>query len=130
MLYELDVRSIGHNLLATLTRRPEAYHRKVLAGADGRNDVASVSRSRRLQAGRPRQPSCSTTRYPRKSLLDHFYDPRRDAGAVALRRGAGAGRLPVAALRSPAAPQSAPHAGATVRAGQRRRPRRCGSPRA
>ena len=39
-LYELDVRSICHNLLATLTRRPEAYHRKVLAGADGRNDVA------------------------------------------------------------------------------------------
>ena len=31
-LYELDVRSICHNLLATLARRPEAYHRKVLAG--------------------------------------------------------------------------------------------------
>ena len=34
-LYELDVRSICHNLLATLTRRPEAYHRKVLAGNRG-----------------------------------------------------------------------------------------------
>ena len=34
-LYELDVRSICHNLLATLTRRPEAYHRKVLAGTEG-----------------------------------------------------------------------------------------------
>ena len=32
-MYELDVRSICHNLLATLARRPEAYHRKVLAGA-------------------------------------------------------------------------------------------------
>ena len=42
MLYELDVRSICHNLLATLARRPEAYHRKVLAGANGRNDVASI----------------------------------------------------------------------------------------
>ena len=33
-LYELDVRSICLNLLATLTRRSEAYHRKVLAGGD------------------------------------------------------------------------------------------------
>ena len=42
-LYELDVRSICHNLLATLTRREEAYHHKVRAGesaADG--DVASI----------------------------------------------------------------------------------------
>ena len=31
-IYELDVRSICHNLLATLSRRPEAYHRRVLAG--------------------------------------------------------------------------------------------------
>ena len=43
MLYELDVRSICHNLLATLARRPEAYHRKVLAGASGGNgQVASI----------------------------------------------------------------------------------------
>ncbi len=26
-IYELDVRSICHNLLATLSRRPESYHR-------------------------------------------------------------------------------------------------------
>ena len=31
-LYELDVRSICHNLLATLSRREEAYHAKVRAG--------------------------------------------------------------------------------------------------
>ena len=31
-MYELDVRDIGHNLLATLQRRPESYHRKVLTG--------------------------------------------------------------------------------------------------
>src|SRR5206468_2590008 len=42
-LYELDVRSICHNLLATLSRRPEAYHRKVLAGANpGGDGVASI----------------------------------------------------------------------------------------
>jgi len=42
-LYELDVRSISHNLLATLMRRPEAYHQKVLAGANqGNNAAASI----------------------------------------------------------------------------------------
>ncbi len=41
-LYELDVRSICHNLLATLTRRPEAYHRKVLAGPSENNGLASI----------------------------------------------------------------------------------------
>jgi hypothetical protein len=42
-IYELDVKSICHNLLATLARRPEAYHRKVLEGPakDGTN-VASI----------------------------------------------------------------------------------------
>ena len=34
-IYELDVRSICHNLLATLSRRPEAYHRRVKAGPRG-----------------------------------------------------------------------------------------------
>jgi 4-alpha-glucanotransferase len=32
MFYELDVRGIEHNLLATIQRRPEPYHAKVLAG--------------------------------------------------------------------------------------------------
>ncbi|MEO2045308.1 MAG: alpha-amylase/4-alpha-glucanotransferase domain-containing protein [Pirellulales bacterium] len=42
-IYELDVKSICHNLLATLARRPEAYHRKVLEGpAKDGADVASI----------------------------------------------------------------------------------------
>jgi alpha-amylase len=32
-VYELDVRGAGHNLLATLDRRPEPYHNKILAHA-------------------------------------------------------------------------------------------------
>src|SRR5690606_35444561 len=40
-IYELDVKTICHNLQATLTRRPEAYHRKVLKGPnDGAGEVA------------------------------------------------------------------------------------------
>jgi hypothetical protein len=82
MLYELDVRSISHNLLATMGRRPEAYHRKVLGGADGRNDVAGVSdRVIFKQAGLDARLQYDD--YPRKSLLDHFYDPTTALAAVA-----------------------------------------------
>ncbi len=81
-LYELDVRSICHNLLATLTRRPEAYHRKVLAGNDGRNDVAGVSDKIIFkQAGLDTRLQYDASQ--RKSLLDHFYAPEASLAAVA-----------------------------------------------
>jgi 4-alpha-glucanotransferase len=73
-LYELDVRSICHNLLATLARRPEAYHRKVLAG-DGNHqgDVASIhDRVVFKQPGLEQRLQYDV--YNRKSLLDHFFD--------------------------------------------------------
>jgi alpha-amylase len=73
-LYELDVRTICHNLLATLTRHPEAYHRKVLAGpsADGA-DVASIhDRVVFKQEGLDERLQYDS--YPRKSLVDHFFD--------------------------------------------------------
>jgi alpha-amylase len=74
MLYELDVRSICHNLLATLARRPEAYHRKVLAGAQSGGQVASIhDRVVFKQAGLDQR--LQYDRWPRKSLLDHVYDP-------------------------------------------------------
>jgi len=80
-LYELDVRSICHNLGATLTRRPEAYHRKVLAGADGRNDVAGISDQVVFkQAGLDQRLQYDA--YPRKSLLDHFFDNETTLPAI------------------------------------------------
>jgi hypothetical protein len=74
MLYELDVRAICHNLLATLARRPEAYHRKIAAGANnGNGQVASIhDRIVFKQAGLDQR--LQYDRWPRKSLLDHFYD--------------------------------------------------------
>ena len=77
MLYELDVRAICHNLLATLTRRPEAYHRKVLAGAEpAERHVRSIhDRVVFKQADLDQRIQYDT--YPRKSLVDHFYDTRR-----------------------------------------------------
>ena len=72
-MYELDVRSIAHNLLATLARRPEAYHQKVLGGPSGEGDhVASIhDRVIFKQEGLDRLLQYDD--YGRKSLIDHFY---------------------------------------------------------
>ena len=68
-LYELDVREIGHNLLATLGRRPEPYHAQLAAGPDT------------PVVGQPlacRQPGLAEQlhfdEHPRKSLIDHFFE--------------------------------------------------------
>lgn len=73
-LYELDVRSISHNLLATMQRRPEAYHRKVLAGPSAAGgDVASIhDRVVFKQANLDQR--LGYDRFARKSMMDHFYD--------------------------------------------------------
>ncbi|MEM8733009.1 MAG: alpha-amylase/4-alpha-glucanotransferase domain-containing protein [Planctomycetota bacterium] len=91
MMYELDVREARHNLLSTIQRRPEAYHRKVLQGnqqPDG--EVASIhdlvvfkqeGLEERLQYDQ----------FPRKSFLEHFYDndvsPEAVADGKAMERG-------------------------------------------
>ena len=82
-LVELDVRSICHNLLATLMRRPEAYHKTVLKGAeDHENEAASIhDRVIFKQEGLDQHLQCDTS--PRKSLIDHFYDTEATLNAVA-----------------------------------------------
>jgi alpha-amylase len=72
-LYELDVRSIGHNLLATLCRRPEAYHQKVRAGEGKHGDQAASIHDRVVfkQAGLDQR--LQYDRRLRKSLVDHFW---------------------------------------------------------
>lgn len=82
-LTELDVRRIQHNLLATLARRPEAYHRKVQAGEhQNAGNVASIHErvvfkqpdlDRRLQYDD----------HLRKSLIDVFYDDDVSVDAIA-----------------------------------------------
>ena len=81
-IYELDVRSICHNLLATLERRPEAYHRKVLAGESGANgDVASIHDLVVFkQEGLDQRLQYDS--HARKSLVDHFYDLEVSTDAV------------------------------------------------
>ncbi len=74
-LYELDVRSICHNLLATLQRRPEAYHRKVLAGNQGSNGDVSSIHDRVVFKQKDLDQRIQYDDHPRKSLLDHFFSP-------------------------------------------------------
>ena len=81
-MYELDMRSTAHNLLATMQRQPEAYHRKVMAGpsVDG-DSVASIhDRVVFKQAGLDQL--LQYDRYPRKSLMDHFLDEDATIDAV------------------------------------------------
>lgn len=93
-LYEWDIRSSRVNLLATLNRRPEPYHQKVLdhaeqlrqnGGAD-QGEVASIHDIVRFK-----QPDLDKKlaydNWPRKSLVDHFLRP--DVGAEAFRAGEG-----------------------------------------
>jgi alpha-amylase len=72
-LYELDLRLICHNLLATLSRRPEAYHDLVQQGG-GQNAVSLVADAPKFkQAGLDQRLQYDW--YLRKSLIDHFYEP-------------------------------------------------------
>jgi len=82
-IYGLDIRDIRHNLLATMQRRPEAYHRKVVAGAQrgAAAEVASIhDRVVFKQAGLDQL--LQYDRYPRKSLMDHFYDDATELAQV------------------------------------------------
>ena len=71
-LYELDVRGITHNLLATLQRRPEPYHQRVAAGASTNEDGASSIHDRVVFKQEGLENCLQYDRWPRKSLLDHF----------------------------------------------------------
>ena len=82
ILYELDLRDQRHNLLATLDRRPEAYHAQVLAGPGAARSIVDASQAATFkQEGLERMVRYDATR--RKSLVDHFWDIDVDGSAVA-----------------------------------------------
>lgn len=78
-LYELDVRSQSINILATLDRRPEAYHQAILRAIElkhgnhppGEAPASIHDRVVLKQDGLDRL--LIYDRYPRKALVDHFY---------------------------------------------------------
>ena len=78
-IYELDVRGIKANLLATLDRRFEPYHEDIKRaaanqGQDSGEEVASIHDIVHFK-----QPDLDKKiaydNWPRKSLVDHFVDP-------------------------------------------------------
>lgn len=72
-LYELDVRRIECNLLATLARRPEIYHETIVQHSQGQARAPGQDRVIVKQAGLEQQLQYDP--YLRKALIDHFYEP-------------------------------------------------------
>ncbi len=72
-LYELDVRTICHNLGATLSRRPEAYHRKVLAEQKPNGEQVASIHDRVVFKQADLDKRIQYDNYPRHSLVDHFF---------------------------------------------------------
>ncbi len=79
-LYELDLKANEVNILATLNRRPEPYHQRIIDYANnvvsaGDADLAAVSKEIKF-----RQPNLekkiSYDKWPRKSLVDLFLQPQ------------------------------------------------------
>ncbi|MEP3479465.1 MAG: alpha-amylase/4-alpha-glucanotransferase domain-containing protein [Fuerstiella sp.] len=84
-MYELDLRACNTNLLATLNRRPEAYHQKVIdhaarmreaeeRGEELNDEVASIHDLVRFKQPNLDQ-KLAYDKWPRKSLVDHFLQP-------------------------------------------------------
>jgi 4-alpha-glucanotransferase len=81
-LVELDLRKIRLNLLATLARRPEAYHRKVLAGAGANSDQVASIHNRVVFKHPDLDKRLQYDDHLRKSLIDLFYDDETTLEAV------------------------------------------------
>lgn len=82
ILYELDVRGIEHNLLATLQRRPEPYHAKVRAGESQSTSETASIHDRVVFKQQGLEKRLQYDLVPRKSLVDHFFDPNISAEEV------------------------------------------------
>jgi hypothetical protein len=75
MFYEWDLRDAQHNLLATMQRRPEEYHAKVRNGASEFGDSAASIHDRVVFKQADLDQRLNYDASPRKSLVDHFFDP-------------------------------------------------------
>ncbi|MBN2474529.1 MAG: DUF1926 domain-containing protein [Pirellulales bacterium] len=88
---ELDVRSPQHNLLATLTRRLEVYHHKVLAGSHQDNGDCASIHERVVFKQKDLDQKLQYDDHPRKSLLDLFFDEKATLEEVASGKAAAQG---------------------------------------
>ncbi len=77
-LYELDVRRIATNLMATLDRRPEPYHEAIREAArrgdNGGSGLSAIDGTGPLAIKqRGLEDLLVYDQHPRKALVDHFY---------------------------------------------------------
>ncbi len=79
-LYELDIRNTGINLLATLNRRPEAYHQTILNSVNPQGSASTEKLASIQETVKFKQPDLDKRivydKWPRKSLVDHFLQPQ------------------------------------------------------
>lgn len=73
-IYELDLMQIGHNLGATIQRRPELYHAKVLKGGSDNADEAASIHDRIVFKQEDLDEKLQYDHRMRNSLIDHFWD--------------------------------------------------------
>lgn len=77
-LYELDIKSVRHNLLSTLNRRREPYHRKIRKAAEeqqsGGGSIEDLSKMMKFKQPDLHKQIVYDT-WPRKSLVDHLLLP-------------------------------------------------------
>ncbi len=83
MLYELDMRAVQHNILATMQRRPEVYHKKILAGNTTSHEAAASIHDRVVFKQEGLNERIFYDCYPRKSMMDHFFDSDISIDAIA-----------------------------------------------
>lgn len=78
-LYELDLRTIKHNLLATLNRRREVYHEKVRSAGEKQSQPTNDKAVSIHDLVAFKQPDLHKKlqydAWPRKSCVDHFLAP-------------------------------------------------------
>lgn len=90
-IYELDLRDIGHNLGASIQRRPELYHAKVLQGENENDEHAASIHDRVVFKQADLDERLHYDSRLRNSLVDHFWDEDVDVTSIqegrALERG-------------------------------------------
>ena len=81
-IYELDLCDIGHNLGATIQRRPELYHAKVLQGENQNSDQAASIHDLVVFKQADLDERLQYDSRLRNSLVDHFWDEDVDAESM------------------------------------------------
>ena len=71
-IYELDIRSARHNLLGTMTRRPEPYHQKVRQHAHAQAEKVASIHDLVVFKQEGLDEALIYDQYPRKALVDLF----------------------------------------------------------